>query len=133
MTTAPATRTSVPVLGHYLDMFRRYADFRGRATRTQYWLAVLVHAVIAVALLAVTAPRAEQLWFVLMLYYLAALVPVTALAARRLHDAGYSGWLQLIGVVPFGFLAVLVLMALPGTRGPNRHGPDPRDPAAAGW
>jgi uncharacterized membrane protein YhaH (DUF805 family) len=133
VTTAPATRPRIPVLGHYLDMFRRYADFRGRATRTRYWLAVLVHFVISVALLALVAPRAEQLWFVLVLYYLAGLVPVTALVTRRLHDAGHSGLLQLIGLVPFGFLAVLVLTALPGTRGPNQHGPDPRDPAVTVW
>jgi uncharacterized membrane protein YhaH (DUF805 family) len=111
---------------HYFSAFRRYVAFRGRATRTEYWVFILFHLVVLGGLLALAAWK-EPLTALFSLYYLGAILPMLALAARRLHDAGYSGWLQLISLIPFGGIVLLVLLALPGERGPNRHGPDPRD------
>lgn len=73
------------------------------------------------------------------LYALAILVPSIAVVVRRLHDRDMSGWWYLgvivASMIPFvGFIAgiaFLVLMFLPGTPGPNRFGPDPKDPASA--
>ncbi|MEU8615970.1 DUF805 domain-containing protein [Actinoplanes sp. NPDC048791] len=110
---------------YYLSALRRYADYRGRARRIEYWMFVLVHAVIVVALATLSVAVADWLMYVLIAYYFATVVPVTALVARRLHDVGYSGWLQLINLLPFGFIVLLVFMALPGEPGPNRHGPAP--------
>jgi uncharacterized membrane protein YhaH (DUF805 family) len=70
---------------------------------------------------------------------LAVLVPSIAVVVRRLHDRDLSGWWYLgaivAGMIPFvGFIAsiaLLVLMFLPGTPGPNRFGPDPKDPSNA--
>ena len=70
------------------------------------------------------------------LYALASLIPGIAVVVRRLHDRDMSGWWYLgiivgslipfIGVIiSIGFI---VLMALPGTDGPNRFGPDPKKP-----
>ncbi|PKP92921.1 MAG: DUF805 domain-containing protein [Alphaproteobacteria bacterium HGW-Alphaproteobacteria-14] len=72
------------------------------------------------------------------LYALAAFIPSIAVTVRRLHDRDMSGWwylgLAVGGLLPFvGFLAsiaLLVLMVLPGTAGPNRFGHDPKDPYA---
>jgi uncharacterized membrane protein YhaH (DUF805 family) len=51
-----------------------------------------------------------------------------AVEVRRFHDQDRSGWLMLLGLIPYvGFLVVLVFMCLPGTRGPNRFGADPYD------
>jgi uncharacterized membrane protein YhaH (DUF805 family) len=50
----------------------------------------------------------------LVIWGLAVLVPSLALVVRRLHDANFSGWMILIGLVPFlGGLALLILMFLP--------------------
>lgn len=70
------------------------------------------------------------------LYALAAFIPSIAVTVRRLHDRDLSGWWYLGAVaaslIPLvGFLAsvaLFVLLLLPGTRGPNRFGPDPKDP-----
>ncbi|RPF72094.1 DUF805 domain-containing protein [Aurantiacibacter spongiae] len=73
------------------------------------------------------------------LFYIAMFVPYLAVTVRRLHDREMSGWwyggLLIASFVPFvnmvawlGFLALIVVCALPGTAGPNRHGPDPKDP-----
>ncbi|MCA2217948.1 DUF805 domain-containing protein [Jidongwangia harbinensis] len=114
------------VLGPYLSAFRRYVDFRGRAGRSEYWMFVLIHLLVLAGLLGLAVWQ-EALSALFSLYYLGTIVPGVALAARRLHDTGQSGWLQLIVFIPFGGIALLVLLLLPGERGPNRHGPDPRD------
>jgi uncharacterized membrane protein YhaH (DUF805 family) len=58
-------------------------------------------------------------------FALLSMVPAWAVAVRRLHDTGRSGWWLLIGVVPFVDLVILYMHALPGTNGPNQYGPDP--------
>jgi len=84
----------------------------------------------------------------LCLWALGSIVPSLAVTVRRLHDRDMSGWyvLGFIGVVlvlslipVLGALVTLaleigwiVLLALPGTAGPNKYGPDPlgqADPA----
>ena len=67
------------------------------------------------------------------------LVPSIAVVVRRLHDRDMSGWWYLgiivASMIPIvgtlASIALLVLMVLPGTPGPNRFGPDPKDPANA--
>ena len=45
---------------------------------------------------------------------------------RRLHDTDKSGWLILLGLIPLiGSIILLVFYVLPGTKGPNKFGPDP--------
>ena len=73
------------------------------------------------------------------LYALGIIVPSIAVVVRRLHDRDMSGWwylgvivasmIPIVGMI--AGLAFLVLMFLPGTPGPNRFGPDPKDPANA--
>ena len=62
-----------------------------------------------------------------ILFMLAILVPNLAVGVRRLHDLGKSGWMLLIGLIPFfGGLYLLFLFAQPGQSGPNQYGPDPK-------
>ncbi len=59
------------------------------------------------------------------------LLPSLAVAVRRLHDTDRSGWWLLIGLIPLvGGIVLLVFFVLEGTRGPNRHGADPKLVAA---
>lgn len=70
------------------------------------------------------------------LYIAASFIPSVMVTIRRLHDRGATGWWALVFpalfLVPlFGLLspiAFVIVMALPGNQGPNRFGPDPRDP-----
>lgn len=72
------------------------------------------------------------------LYALVAFLPSIAVTVRRFHDRNMSGWwylgLTLAGIIPIvgfiGSIALFVFMVLPGTPGPNRFGPDPKDPYA---
>jgi uncharacterized membrane protein YhaH (DUF805 family) len=59
---------------------------------------------------------------------LAILTPSIAVQVRRFHDQDKTGWLVLLGLIPYlGGLIVLVFMCLPGTSGPNRFGADPKE------
>jgi uncharacterized membrane protein YhaH (DUF805 family) len=49
-----------------------------------------------------------------------------AVTAQRCRDLGWSGWLAILGLVPYvGFVFHLALAVLPGIVGANRYGPDP--------
>ncbi|GEE01181.1 hypothetical protein nbrc107696_16270 [Gordonia spumicola] len=99
-------------------VFQKFARFDGRASRGEYWWWALANVVVVVVLEAIAmAGRGGALGFlisiVLPVYGLAVLVPSLAVAVRRLHDAGYSGLMILIGLVPvIGGLVVLVLLCM---------------------
>lgn len=82
--------------------FRKYADFKGRATRSEFWWWVLFN-VIAAFVLGLISERLPQL------LSLALLLPNIAVSARRLHDTDRSGWWQLVGFVPIIGWIVLVI------------------------
>lgn len=130
----------------------KYAHFSGRARRSEYWwfyafnmlVVALPSAVAAVLMVAGIAPNGDAswmetgdggpgtaFWFGIALFGLVAivslilLVPNYAVGCRRLHDRGISGWLQLIGLIPFGGIALLVLFVLPGHEESNGYGPVP--------
>ncbi|MBU6396373.1 MAG: DUF805 domain-containing protein [Sphingomonadales bacterium] len=64
------------------------------------------------------------------LFALASFIPALAVSVRRLHDQDRTGWLLLLGLIPFlGGFALFVLMCLEGTRGPNQYGLDPKNPS----
>jgi uncharacterized membrane protein YhaH (DUF805 family) len=58
------------------------------------------------------------------------IIPSIAVQVRRFHDQDKSGWFVLLSLIPFlGAIIVLVFMFIEGTKGPNRFGADPKDPA----
>lgn len=99
---------------YYLEPLKsQYADFKGSATRAQYWYFILFYTLIALVLNFV-----DGLLFntpvLTALLTLALLVPTIAIGVRRLHDLKLSGWLYLIILVPlFGAIALVVLFCLP--------------------
>jgi uncharacterized membrane protein YhaH (DUF805 family) len=77
------------------------ADFSGRARRSEYWYFVLfnmIFAIVAVVLDNILGTAIEGVGYgpIYGLYVLALLVPGLAVAVRRLHDVGKSGWMFLI-------------------------------------
>jgi uncharacterized membrane protein YhaH (DUF805 family) len=117
----------------YLKVLRNYVTFSGRARRREYWMFVLVSMLIGVALTFVETggemPAPDQFTLLPTLYYLAVFLPGLAVAVRRLHDTGRSGWWLLIGIIPFlGSLVLLVFMCL-DSEAENKYGPNPKTPA----
>jgi uncharacterized membrane protein YhaH (DUF805 family) len=128
----------------------KYAGFQGRARRSEYWwfmlFVMLVWAVVyglAAAIAVWTSPDvvggvkdggAMSIVGVLALAVavvavLALALPSIAVAVRRLHDLGWSGWWYLTLLIPIvgGVAALVMLIAfmMRGNDGPNKYGPDP--------
>ncbi|MCC5971360.1 MAG: DUF805 domain-containing protein [Pararhodobacter sp.] len=100
--------------------FSKYADFNGRAQRSELWWFVLFNFIVSLLL---TAVLGEWLGSV---YSLAVFLPSIAVGARRLHDIGRSGWWQLIALIPvIGLIVLIYWFVQPGRPGTNEHGPNP--------
>jgi uncharacterized membrane protein YhaH (DUF805 family) len=113
----------------WLSPWKRYALFEGRASRSEFWWFTLGQFLVGLAffLLSGIAGALIALYY---LFLLAGLVPSIAVAARRLHDIGQSGWLQLIGLIPIlGTIALIVLCAQPSQPQANKYGDAPLPPA----
>ncbi|MDA8385146.1 MAG: DUF805 domain-containing protein [Actinomycetota bacterium] len=110
-------------LGGVKLALQNYANFKGRASRSEYWtFAAVLWVTLAVLYL---LGSAVHLFLILMyLLWLAVLVPGLSLSIRRLHDTGKSGWLVLLGLIPFvGGIILLVFVLLPGDPVANEYGP----------
>jgi len=107
-------------------VFENYANFNGRARRTEYWMFILLNMIISIVLAIVdkvfglTFGQAET-GIIGLIYNVAVLVPGLAVAVRRMHDVDKSG---LFVFIPF---YNLYLACQEGTVGPNQYGPDPKN------
>ncbi len=98
--------------------FSKYADFKGRASRSEYWWYTLFIVLVSLALSAVNDTLST-------VFALATLLPSIAVAARRLHDTNRSGWLQLIVLIPILGWLVLLYFLVQEPKEPNRFGEAP--------
>ena len=132
-----ATVEEFPMFGFteaVLRGFKNYVNFKGRATRAEYWwwsLFVVVASVILsiVDLMIGTYDAQSGNGLLSGLFGLATLIPGLALGARRLHDIDKSGWWLLMWIGSFLIVPLIVLIVWVVQRGdayPNKHGPDPR-------
>lgn len=63
-----------------------------------------------------------------LFYSLVVFIPGLAVAVRRLHDIGKSGWLLLAAFIPVGGIIWLVVkLCTEGDRGRNEYGEDPKE------
>ena len=104
----------------------KYATFSGRAARSEFWywqLFLVVAGLVALIFDLGTGLRGNLIGTT---FWLVTLVPSIAVAARRLHDVGRSGWWLFLYFVPvFGWIALLVWFTTAGTYGYNSYGADP--------
>lgn len=117
----------------YLKVLKQYVDFSGRARRKEYWMFALFNllfAIVAMILDNVLGIAIEGVGYgpLYGLYALAVLIPGLAVAVRRLHDVGKSGWMFLIVLIPIvGAIWLLVLMMTDSEPGVNKWGENPKE------
>jgi uncharacterized membrane protein YhaH (DUF805 family) len=117
----------------YLKVLKQFADFSGRARRQEYWMFVLFNilfAIMAVVLDNILGTTIDPLPYggFYLGYVLILFIPGLAVAVRRLHDIGKSGWMLLVAFIPFiGAIWLLVLFATAGTPGTNEYGINPKE------
>ena len=112
----------------FVSCMKRYAQFSGRASRSEYWYFQLALFILYIPIIIAQAVLAECDAEVVgglldFIFRLATLVPIIAVAARRCHDTGRSGWFMLIPI--YGW----VLFFLPSKYEDNPYGSSPLPPA----
>lgn len=125
----------------------KYAVFQGRAPRSEFWWFYLFTVLVEFAAMffggrmlveTVTTQGmppispmmgwmmvGSQSW-VAVVVHLALFLPTLAVAVRRLHDVGRSGWWLLIAFVPLGIFVLLYWWVQPSEPRGNAHGPAPQ-------
>jgi uncharacterized membrane protein YhaH (DUF805 family) len=134
--------------------FKKYADFSGRARRIEFWSFAALFVILSLvanyldAMDGVRTPIAARMGVVELTTSLLLLLPFLSVGARRLHDTGRAGWWMMLvyfpylawiaardnvaaqqvslGAIALGFVALFILLILPGEETENRFGPNPR-------
>jgi uncharacterized membrane protein YhaH (DUF805 family) len=89
---------------HFVSALKKYVVFKGRAQRAEFWTVFIVISITS------------ELIVPIFLFIL----PCISAGVRRMHDCNKSGWFILVPIYS------IILAFKPGTVGPNRFGPDPR-------
>jgi uncharacterized membrane protein YhaH (DUF805 family) len=121
--------------------FKKYANFKGRASRSEYWwwalFVTIVYVILIIPALIIgietspdrgQTPGTASLPFLVLfvIFILGVFVPSLALLVRRLHDGGFTGWLALLILVPsLGSLITTILALMPSTATGLRFDPFP--------
>ena len=92
-----------------LVCFKKYAEFNGRASRSEFWWFTLFIILVASALTYVSQALGS-------IFLIGTLLPLLAAGTRRLNDSGKSPWWQLFLLAPVGGIVLLgILWAQPTT------------------
>jgi uncharacterized membrane protein YhaH (DUF805 family) len=103
----------------YLKVVRdNYINFNGRARRKEYWMFYLFYMIFMIGAIIIDAIIGFPIFYFIV--SLGLLVPTIAVAVRRMHDTGKSGWFMLIPVYS------LILALTEGDAGENEFGADPK-------
>ena len=99
--------------------FSKYADFTGRARRSEFWFWWLFTFIVGLILGWIPVIG----WII----SIALIIPNLAVGARRLHDTGKSGWWQLLQLLPIvGIIILIVFWVQDSHAGENQYGANPK-------
>lgn len=105
----------------------KYADFSGRARRSEYWYFMLAYGLVILVASIPEAALGSGTSILAGLVMIAGILPGLAVSIRRLHDTGRSGWFYLVSLIPFvGGLIMLVFMVQDSQPGLNAWGASPK-------
>ena len=126
---------SINMLDAVKLFFKNYFNFKGRASRSEYWWFILAFVIVYIVIATIEtvfifATLFDDIYndpysysystsdaikdrFLMpsFLFYLAMMIGLLSLAARRLQDRGHSGWWQLANIIP-GILFLIPYLAM---------------------
>ena len=108
----------------YLSVLKNYVGFSGRARRKEYWMFLLFNIIVSIVLNVIGA--VIMLPVLGLIYSLAILLPSIAVAVRRLHDTGRSGWWLLLGLIPLIGTIILLIFLVQDSHDENEYGANPK-------
>ena len=116
----------------YIQVLKNYAQFTGRARRSEYWYFALFNAIFMALAMGLDNVLGTTMYplpygYVYFIYALVVLIPGLAVCVRRLHDVGKSGWMALICLIPIvGAIWLLVLLFTDSQAQSNKWGENPK-------
>jgi uncharacterized membrane protein YhaH (DUF805 family) len=117
--------TTMNAFDYYKNAFtKKYADFNGRARRSEYWYFVLFNTLVAIVAAIIDSVIGFPI--VYLVYALASIIPSIAVAVRRMHDTNKSGWYLLLSLIPLVGLIVIYFLVMDSDEGENKYGPNPK-------
>ena len=133
-------------MNDFIQPYKKYAQFTGRSDRKEFWYFVLFY-IIACVILGIADGMLFGTGRAVMgdgefefsssgpltgLFVLGSFIPMLAVAIRRLHDTGKTGWWVLLGLIPLiGTIILIVFYAQKGQPEANAHGEPPEGSRAA--
>ena len=118
---------------YFLYCLQHYAEFNGRARRSEYWYFVLFNLVISFVIgftFGVIAGLLDMpaLANLAYLWSLAMFIPGLAVSVRRLHDIGRSGWWLFLSLIPLvGAIMLIIWYCTDSQPGANQYGSNPKE------
>ena len=104
-------------------------NFDGRAARPEFWWWVLAVYIVNFLISFVTGFGRGEFGFLGLIGLVISLIlfiATLAVGARRLHDTGKSGWLQLLLLIPcVGIIVLIIFWVQPSAPGDNVYGAPP--------
>jgi uncharacterized membrane protein YhaH (DUF805 family) len=116
----------------FMAALKKYADFSGRARRSEYWYFVLFYVLIYIFLafmdgMVGSFSAGTQIGLFSGLFALIMLIPSISVGVRRLHDTDRSGWWLLLSLIPIiGAIVLLVFTVQDSQASQNRFGLNPK-------
>ncbi len=104
---------------------RKYATFSGRASRSEFWWFYLFCVLLSWGTQIVgyaLASISPVLAVLPLVVTLVLLLPQFAVACRRLHDVGRSGWWQLLVLTGVGIILLIIWWARRPQEEENKYG-----------
>lgn len=119
------------------SVFSKYADFSGRATRSEYWyfylfnfLVTMVFYIAFFAMLAFGSRDSSAVGYLsvmIIIYALVMTIPSLAVTVRRLHDTGHSGWWIFLNLIPvIGIIVLFIWFITDSDPDTNEYGDNPK-------
>lgn len=118
---------SLSLIDNFIMCIRdKYADFKGRATRGEFWRFVLAQIVVSLLIGVIFGAISETAYTIVStLVGLGLFIPSLAVQVRRLHDIGRTGWWYLLIFIPFGAIVILIFDIQQSQPYTNKYGPLP--------
>ena len=116
---------------YFIEVLKKYAKFKGRARRKEYWMFILFYLIFAIAAAVLDEILGSQP-VISIVYGLVLILPTLAVTVRRLHDTNHRGWwILIVFVVPLiGAIVLLVFTLLDSDVGNNWYGKNPKKETA---
>jgi len=123
------------IVNNFVHCIKNYAVFRGRATRSEYWLFVVASMILSFCAVVAglvfdiafeTDGFFVNIWSSLLQLFL--FLPSISVMVRRFHDTGHSGWWFWLCLIPIvGWIIVLVSLLSDSNPNANGYGDNPKD------